>query len=1117
MSAPSFFRLKYVLASTLFAMALLCGGSAKAQFSSEITGRVTDPFGAAVLNAKLVLTNTSTGVKTDAVSNSDGYYHFPALTVGTYTVMATAPGFDPVVVSNVELTGMKIREISISFAKVSVVESTVEVQATSAALDTTESQISTDISEPEIRNLPIEGRNVFTFTGQAPGVLGEGLMGREVDIFNTTITPVVAANGAPNYENLYLLDSFSLLDSPSAASSKLIPNPDSIAEVVVSTSNYSAQFGQGGGLVTQLTSKSGTDKWHGSVFENHQDNDLTARNWFQNVPDPITGRYFPADRRNEFGGSVGGPIVKNHTYIFGSYDGLRSTQSNANLTVVDTPQWDAFMKANYPNAISTQMLTTYPYRASGLTNFQTVAYREANEYLAGTLCAAPGATVGPLGMHCDMPMLATATQTNTPFRNGNQYNVRVDQNFRDSRDKLYGNFYKTLNSYTNVQYARPAFNAPANQAATFAGATYVHIFSPSMVNEVGMGYTRIAADNPCYQCQVPLLLTGSLAALFGDTFGQLSPFIFAQNDFEFRDTLHFDKGKHAVAAGVEIFHHQDFAHFSDAYARNTAYGYDNIFDFAADHADQQYGIWYNPQTGGAPIANYYHLNTFYGYFVQDDWKVLPALTVNVGLRYQYGSNPSEKFNHMSELQFGNQTTLRDRIANVSVGPALHPFTSTPRTNFSPRLGFSWRPFNSQVWVVRGAFGVFYDLGGSDVWGDTASGNPPFLAQATANIHVPSGPQPTYGLCTSATPPYGCKLPAVTAGAFNSHGGPQGIQVAIGGPDPTLKMPYTSNAFFGVQRLIGHDMIAEVDYTHSTGIDLLSIINRDRYDGAVNRSNQNVNYLNPYFNAINYADNSNHSNYDAGTAFLRKTFSKGYSFQVSYTYGKTLDVMSGTIGTAKGSENAGVIDVWNLKAQHGLSDMNIRHQVTFNGVWTIPSPKFSNAFLTTAAKGWVFSGMGVLHSGVPATVFTTSETHDFNLDGNGYDLPNVPSFGRKRSASRSQYLHGTVFPGAAGAQQKADFPLPVDGNGQPTGVEGNLGRNTYTAPGFAEIDSTLSKDTRIPWFRHNAAMLRITLNAYNLFNRVNISNWDTDLDDLNFGLAQGALQPRTLELGAKITF
>jgi len=245
--------------------------------------------------------------------------------------------------------------------------------------------------------------------------------------------------------------------------------------------------------------------------------------------------------------------------------------------------------------------------------------------------------------------------------------------------------------------------------------------------------------------------------------------------------------------------------------------------------------------------------------------------------------------------------------------------------------------------------------------------------------------------------------------------------------------------------------------------------------------------------------------------------EGHKKIVDDPLGKTLDVMSGTIGTAKGSENAGVIDVWNLKAQHGLSDMNIRHQVTFNGVWTIPSPKFSNAFLTTAAKGWVFSGMGVLHSGVPATVFTTSETHDFNLDGNGYDLPNVPSFGRKRSASRSQYLHGTVFPGAAGAQQKADFPLPVDGNGQPTGVEGNLGRNTYTAPGFAEIDSTLSKDTRIPWFRHNAAMLRITLNAYNLFNRVNISNWDTDLDDLNFGLAQGALQPRTLELGAKITF
>ena len=296
-------RTRRIVLTALLAILLLTVGSGTAlgQFSSSIEGTVSDNSGAIVPGAKVVLTNENTGVSSTAATNSAGEFHFQALGVGTYKVTATLAGFAPVSLEHIQLNAMSIRDASIRLRPADVT-SEVNVDAAPSAVDTDEAKISSVITAQQVAELPLQGRNVYDVANQTPGVTGTGLMGSSAantDIFYATTTPAVVANGAPNHSNTYLLDGVSLDESPSGGDAKLVPNPDSVQEVVVSTSNYSAEFGKAASLVTQITSKGGTNKFHGSAFEQYQSSALTARTEFQNYKDPLNG-YITPYHRNEF-------------------------------------------------------------------------------------------------------------------------------------------------------------------------------------------------------------------------------------------------------------------------------------------------------------------------------------------------------------------------------------------------------------------------------------------------------------------------------------------------------------------------------------------------------------------------------------------------------------------------------------------------------------------------------------------------------------------------------------------------------------------------------------------------------------------------------------------------
>lgn len=1066
-------------------LALLLAAPVYAQFNSAIEGIVSDPSGAVIPDVDVTLSNVDTGVSYKARTASSGYYRFSALPAGKYKVTARKEGFQTVIQENVVLEAVRVQSVPLTMT-VGAVRTEVTVTAAPPAVETTEAHVSGLVSGVAVNDFPLAGRNILGVVAQTPGVTGTGIVSDVAganDIFNLVSGVAVSANGQRGSSNSFYVDDTSVNDNPDGGGAKITPNVDSIQELRISVNNYSAQYGRNSSILTQIVTKSGTNDVHGSIFWFHQDNAITARNFLQNTVNPLTNHIVPTSRRNEFGGSLGAPIRKDRTFVFVSWDQLRSAVANSGLITAETTQFVNFMNANFPNNVSTYLLSNFPAAVSGLRpgTVKTVAD-----------IAGPCSGTGPLNMPCDMPLTGQAVFSFSTPRNGLQWNIRMDQVFANSKDRIYGNFYRMTVQPTNTQ-ARPAFGYIRPGFTDYAALNWTHTFSPTIVNEAAIGFTRNQGFEPCANCRVPGMFIVGLQG-FGDFWG---PGLFVQNDFHWRDLVAFNRGKHALKAGLDIYRDQDNAPFSGPVLR-PFFGFFSVFDFANDKPFGEFNINFNPQTGGKPFQDYMFRSTTYGFFVQDDWKARSNLSLNLGLRWDFSSNPTEATGHLTNLKLGEGSTFQERIAGASVVPVQAMFTDHRIGYFAPRFGFAWDPTSKGKMSVRGGFGVFFDRWPNKVWSDTTRGNPPYLAAISATIFDPSGPQPLFALCGSDQLPFNCPLPPFVVG-LNPRNGPLAGLASVGGVDPGLKYAYSENWFLGVQYAFSQNWVLEGDYLGSVGHHLYTVIDRNRFagdtlDGSLNR-------LNPFFSSMNYGDNNGNSAYHGGTVSLRKTFARGYSFQTAYTFGKVIDYTNSR-GPGSGSVYAPVFDAYNYKRQRGLSELDVSQKLALNFVWQLPKPGFGGRIVSGFLGGWEASSLAVIQSGQPFTVFTDGA--DYNADGTFYDVPNTPAFGNnKKGLSRSDYING-VF-------QVSDFPVP------PAGVEGNLGRNTFRGPGFAQVDFSIIKNTHIPWFGPEGANFQLRAEFYNLFNRVNLSSWDTALASGTFGKATGAFTPRTLQVGLRIAF
>jgi len=1151
---------------------LLASSPLFAQFHSAIEGTVTDSSGAAVPAAQVVLTNQDTGVSQTTVSNDTGAYHFPSLGLGKYTLTATKQGFQTVKQENISLAAEEIRTVPLTL-KVGTVAETITITEDTTAVQLAESKIASGIGSQEITELPLTGRNIFNLVSMTPGVTGIGqASGGAFDnnVFSLVNGGQTNANGQRGDANAFYLDNTYATSNPDPGVYNLTPNPESVAEVHVAVNDYSAEYGHSGGLVIQAVTKSGTNQFHGSLFEYHTDNDLRAASFLPpgSCPHPVPCQPgITVSRRNEFGGSIGGPIQKDKMFAFFSWDQLKSAAAGTLTGQVETADFVNFMTTNFPNNLSTQLLTKFPAQRPSPSNILKVQ----------DLDPGCGTTAPVAGITCGLDVLENVSEPVAPKNNGLQFNFRIDRYLRDGKDRINGSYFrKTPDVITpNLRPAFDTLNAFAG-ITNYANLDWTHTFSPSLLNDAAFGITRISGLGVCAHCEVPPIGIGS-ATGFGIGF---APAEFLQNDFHWRDVISYNHGKHAWKAGLEVFRDQENDLFSGPQLRPT-YGFVNnspaggvnaLFDFANDVPDSEGNINFDLRTGAPASQNVGYRSTTYGFFAQDDYKVKSNFSINAGLRWDFSSNPNEVNGRMTNIILGSGANLQQQVPGASVQIVPNLLRDHRIGYFAPRLGFAWDPTKQGKLSIRGGMGVFFNRWPNKVWSDPTRGNPPFEGGPITAVLGNPGPQPAYGLCQQATNPFNCDFPSGLPVGLNPRGGAlpgAGISSA-GGTLPDLKYSYNIARFLGVQYGITPNWVVEADYSGSHDVHLYANTNVNRCFGCYNLQTGtqifqdpgnlygNSNFTpNPFFGALNLTTNDGWSYYNGGTFSVLHKFNRTFTAQASFNVGHTVsDIDAPTPG--HDSSFGTVYNPYNPAAQAGPAAFDIQHGFTLHGVWELPKLSGMNTAIRQAIGGWQLSGAGNFESGYPYTVQNCNQSID---GGVTCVLPNVTSAGRK-GCDKAGFIKGCLdatqfslpcplialshdVPDAppAPANQFSYYPAQLNCSG---GFEGNSGRNTLRGPGYANLDFSAGKYFNVPWFTHEGAKLQIRGDFFNVFNRTNLNptTMSTDLQfvypspapvngapgppvtispstisssNSSLTKVQGAYNPRTIQVAVRLEF
>lgn len=1071
---------------------LISATMAFAQFSSNIQGTVKDPSGSAIPGASVKLTNLDTGVSQSTASDASGAYHFSSLAPGSYRVAVTAHGFQAGQVGIVLQTA-QTSAVPVTL-QISGKEQTVQVSAALPELDTADSRIQTTISTKQLHALPLQGRNFLGLTALAPGVTGlggtaGGSPGDAPDNFSTEHAVDASANGHNFEGNSYSVDGLDVTSNIRPGVLNLSPNPDSVQEVSIQTNTFKVDNGRASSIEVAVTTKSGTNAFHGSASDYFTDQHLWARSEF-------TGKYEPF-KKNDLSGTIGGPIIRNHTFFFASIEPLRSTfSSGTQVHTFESPEFVQWAQANFPNSIGTKLLAGYPISGATVTGVAKTA-----QDVFGNSCG----TAATSNIPCNLPMVDTGTYKPSPYRNGLQYNIRIDQYWKN--DRLYGNFYRTSLDTQNPAIRTGLGTTNYNLTKSFQ-VNETHTFSANLLNEAMFGVDRVQGSNivsgPFHLPQV-----GVVGQDTGVGLGW-GPGTFIQHNYNWKDVVSLVRGAHTFQFGVEGWHGDDDAEFAGVHGR-PSFSFNNLLDLVQDNPYDEGGVSFDPLTGKAAKGAYKYLASKEGAFVQDEWKARPNLTLTMGLRWDdYGNPYPASGTNLSNFYLASGSDLNTQVANGVMRQVSNVFQNRLDKNFSPRLGVAWDPSNHGTWVVRGGIGVYHDWPTLGIDENNLNGNPP--GYVYPDFRAGSATPPVFSVGTQDTYPYGFTFPNIPPRTLDSHGGLTGLQLSVGGIDPNLKASTSYNYVAGLYHELSHGLVAGIAYSGSrSSNDLVGSqssqnpgtdVNRFAGDLIVNKNQ--LQRLNPSFGSINYTFNGNRSLYNALILSLKGKLTSNGSFQASYTRSSAKDY------------GATYPDQHNLSQYWGPSDWNVPNRLSFSGSYELPSFQGSNALVHRVFGGWEISSTVILQSGTPFTVFTGAPfqpvldsngnvvglqpgSGDYNADGYNFDFPNAPSGGYTQSTSRQDYLHG-LFPASA-------FGTPA------LGKEGNEVRNQFQNPGYANFDAGFIKNNQIT----ERIGLQLRFEFFNLFNRVNLQGVDGNLASGTFGQSTSTFNPRYLQMGVRLTF
>lgn len=1076
---------------------LFTGAPLSAQFTSSIDGRVTDPSDAGVPKAVVTLENQATGVKRVVETSDDGYYRAASLPPGSYTVRVTAPGFETGVFENVLLQNDQTKTFNLPL-KIGASATQVTVTGEVPLVETGEAKVSGHIDEKEVANLPLVGRNFMTLVVLTPGVTGLPSGGGQAyaqatgDIFSAEYGVNLNANGQRAESNNFMVDNANVNGSPRGGVTNFSPSADAVQELRVSVNNFSAEYGRNSSAMVNAVTKSGTNSFHGTAGYYHTDDHLTARN---SVFEPKV----PTFQRNESNGTIGGPVVRNKLFFFGSVDVLRSAVGSSFSASAITPQFANYIEQHYPNNVSATLVSKFPSQLAPLSNGLTAGS------VAGSSCTGSTPITTPIGtLPCNFPLTFNGAFSSSLPRNGLQWFGRMDWTFHDGKDRIYGSSGRT--TLEQVAFGQPnvypAFTAPSNEYTAYWNGNYTHIFTPNILNEASWSGTRAWGTDPVSHGEVPLINVPGISP-YGTGFSDAT---FIQNNENWRDVLSINHGNHAFKTGGIVQCGSGCpgagALFANTYTR-VNYDFANLFDFATDTPFDETNIGFDPKTGKQTGPNFKPVFLNFGAFFQDDWKAKSNLTVSMGIRWEVFYNPWEKNNLFVSATFPEGSDYTQRIANLT--PVVkQPHNGSDWNNFAPRLGIAWDPKGDGRSSIRAGVGMFYDRPSGQFY-DDAGTSLPVIASAVASVQ--NGITPVYGLSTDTKSPFLFPAPPIQGG-LDAHNGLIGIPSSINVWDPNMKTMYTFNYFVGVQHSFFNTWAVEANYVGSKGTKTYMGFDVNRYDGDL--LDGTLNRINPSFAGIGYGQARGSSFYNGYNVSLRKRYNYGLNFQVGYTYGRAIDDSS-SFGLG-----LNVTDANNLKLERGLADFDVRNKLALSILYD--TPKLHGNTILSFLSAWELGAIAILQSGTPFSVYCGSPFSpvynqagalvgnsgcDYNADGFNYDRPDAPNFaGYITGLGRQQFLNG-IFPASA-------FPAP------PLGQDGTLGKNTFYGPGYDNVNFNVVKHFPIRWLGEQGK-LDFRTEFFNFFNRTNLSNVDGNLADSNFGRATTALGGRNLQFGLRLAF
>ena len=994
MLSERFVSASYSLVPIALVVALLAfSPTALAQSTGAIRGVVSDPSGAVVPGATITVISEATEEKRTTSTNDVGLYLAPSLPVGVYSISVDAKGLAFAIVTGVKIVvgSTVLQNFSLAVAPAA---QRVEVTAANPVVDGSTVSVGDLVTQQTVQDIPLNGRHFVdlglltagTVTPPTNGYITAPLRGLGVFGINTA--------GSREDTTNFMINGVNLNDQLQNQIT-FQPSINTVQEFKIDNSTFSAEYGRNSGAVVNIATRAGTNRFQGELFEYVRNNWFDARNFFNPVGKPQAPFV-----RNNFGADAGGPIRKNSTFFFLSYEALRQRQGlTVNQQVLTGAQRQQAQSIGNPTVL--ELLPLIPAPNSGASQF-----------------------LGSVSAPVDIDQ-GTANISHT-FRLADWVN-------------WYFAFQDDLRQEPTSQATIPGFGDSRHSHRQLMTINETHVFAPNLVNEARLGYNRIfiafeplAALNPAdfgmnvgvnTAIGLPLLEVLSNGLEFGGPSGDPN----GRGDYTavLSDTLSYVRGKHSVKFGGEVrrFNGNSFNQTPGILAFNTL---NDLIDANA------LGFSGNPSAKPARI-----FERAAGAFIQDSYRILPSLTLELGLRYDWIGAPTEAENRLSVF-------VPSTVSLVQVGSGIGQIYASSAKNFQPRIGLAWDVFHNGKTILRSAYAILTDQPATD-FAQSLAFNPPFAT------------------------------PLVFSGGGMTFANEFALAKASG-PAPTsvvhdFTAAYMQDWNFNIQQQAAPGLGIMIGYFGTKGTHLREAANLNQFLSGTNirpypelSSASPVDPQMPLGNIVEWESNGN-SDYSGLWVTATKRLSRGLQFNASYTWSKSIDVTSLNSQDGPSGVAVNVQDSNNFRADRGLSDFDVRNRFVFSGIYELP---FRGA---RAFQGWQVAGITQLQSGNPVDVITS------NLSYTGIEtlrpviLGPVPTGIGSAANGNVQYFpsagcNAVISPGCLFLQPAAGF--------------GNLGRNVIIGPGFANTDFALYKNTNIA--KRLSAQLRA--DCFNIFNRPN---------------------------------